>query len=193
MDEVLAYELWEDDGKRKAVSPEYFLRRIYRWYSKTFFTPLHEAFKLDVGFVLQQYYETRYEEMEDVERMEEAEILAETEEETAERLAQEKADKEADDDFLKMVEAEEASKSLRKAVKMGEDLANKVQSMGQLLTSVVVPQAEAAVQEMVQNMVPPPDIKMEVVSDEEIRRIEEENWAMFGGGEPYPGDDGDQS
>jgi hypothetical protein len=49
--------------KPKEVDPEYYLRRIFRWYSKTFATPLHEVEELPLSDVLQHYWEEHYEDM----------------------------------------------------------------------------------------------------------------------------------
>lgn len=43
---------------------EYQIRLITRWYSRTFYTPLTEVFKIPVEEILQAFYESRYEEME---------------------------------------------------------------------------------------------------------------------------------
>lgn len=37
--------------------PEYFTRKIYRYYSENFYTPLAEVYKLPWGFVLNNYLE----------------------------------------------------------------------------------------------------------------------------------------
>lgn len=37
---------------------EYFERKVRRWYSKTFHTPLHEVYGLPWDFILKNYYES---------------------------------------------------------------------------------------------------------------------------------------
>jgi primosomal protein N' len=41
----------------------YSYRRICRWYSKTFHTPLHDVYSLDFEHVLSNYYESTFEEI----------------------------------------------------------------------------------------------------------------------------------
>lgn len=43
--------------------PEYNLRRIFRWYSRTFNTPLHVVADLPLDDILQNYYEVTYEDL----------------------------------------------------------------------------------------------------------------------------------
>jgi hypothetical protein len=47
----------------KGTDPNYVLRRIFRWYSEKFHTPLHRVEDLPVHDVLQNYYEAQYEAM----------------------------------------------------------------------------------------------------------------------------------
>jgi len=68
---------------------EYILRYIFRWYSKTFATPLHLVEELPLEDVLTAYYESKYEEMKEPELDMEKASLLETEEEKASRLRQE--------------------------------------------------------------------------------------------------------
>lgn len=102
--------------------PEYELRAIYRWYSRTFHTPLHQVAELPLDEVLQNYYEARFEELEAIEPDEkdpdqrsflvrERDKLAENDEERAERLRAEAEDEELGDKFLRQVEREEDAKA----------------------------------------------------------------------------------
>jgi vacuolar-type H+-ATPase subunit I/STV1 len=59
---------------------DYTLRHIFRWYSKTFSTPLHVVEALPLEDVLQAYFEEHYEGMNEVEREQEVAHLLETEE-----------------------------------------------------------------------------------------------------------------
>lgn len=49
--------------KPKEPDPEYFLRRVFRAYSKKFFTPLHEVEELPLDDVLQHFWEEHFEEV----------------------------------------------------------------------------------------------------------------------------------
>lgn len=47
----------------KTPDPEFFLRKVFRWYSKTFVTPLDEVEDLPLADVLRHFYEYHFEEM----------------------------------------------------------------------------------------------------------------------------------
>lgn len=70
---------------------DYNLRTIFRWYSKTYCTPLHQVEDLPLEDVLQTYFETRFEEMEDHDRLQLIGKMLITEEELAAMKKQEDA------------------------------------------------------------------------------------------------------
>lgn len=72
---------------------EYFLRYIFRWYSKEFATPLHVVESLPLEDILMHFYECRYEEMEQPHREEEIHRLIKSKE----QLLQEKREEDAED------------------------------------------------------------------------------------------------
>lgn len=84
---------------------EYRLRLLYRWYSKTFATPLHLVPSIPLTDVLVAFWETRYEEMDEPDLEEERKKIIETEEERIARLIQEDADRVEADAFVAQVEA----------------------------------------------------------------------------------------
>lgn len=54
------------DQKRKKPTerdPEYFLRKVFRWYSATYATPLHVVDELPLHDILQNFWENHYESM----------------------------------------------------------------------------------------------------------------------------------
>jgi hypothetical protein len=71
---------------------EYQLRTMFRWYSKTFFTPLHMVPDLPLVDVLTAYFESNFEGMKEEELAEEKLKNSMTPEEWAERLKQEEID-----------------------------------------------------------------------------------------------------
>lgn len=75
---------------------QYPLRRIFRWYSKTFHTPLHEVGDLPMEDVMRAYWEEHFEEM-DEERLETARVdaMKSDEEREAELAAQDLAEAES--------------------------------------------------------------------------------------------------
>lgn len=94
---------------------DYTLRRIHRWYSKTFFTPLEQVYDLPEEEVLLAYFEDNFEELSsNPEREQELESLkfrlTETEEETARRLKNEDSIADDADSFAALVAAEEKAR-----------------------------------------------------------------------------------
>jgi hypothetical protein len=85
--------------------PEYLLRRIFRWYSTTYHTPLHQVEELPIEYVLQHFFEVNIEAMPKAQRKKLALTLAESKEE---KLAREKAESGLSDDaFLRKIKRKE--------------------------------------------------------------------------------------
>lgn len=91
------------------------MRKIMRWYSKNLHTPLDKVYELPLDFVLQAYYEDRFDDMDREEIRRNMIAVTESEEDRKKREKDEElfVDEEqiADDDFLKMIAEEEAAKS----------------------------------------------------------------------------------
>jgi hypothetical protein len=91
------------------------LRRIFRWYSERFHTPLHTVPDLPLDDILLNFFEVQYESMEPQEWHNAAINLLETPDERRQRRMNETK---ADEDFLKkaasMVEKKKVNKQLRK-------------------------------------------------------------------------------
>ena len=90
---------------------EYILRKIFRWYSKTFYTPLHTIPDLPLEDVLQAYYECHYEELNLDQLEEERKLLIITPEEEEETNKQKDANAAESFEFMKEVEEEEKAKA----------------------------------------------------------------------------------
>lgn len=90
-------------------------RRIMRWYSEKYHTPLHDVWDLPIEFVLQAYYEDTYDSMEKEELRRNLVVLTETLEQKKKRLKEEEeyVDPEvaADEEFAKLIEEEEKAKT----------------------------------------------------------------------------------
>lgn len=128
---------------------DYLLRKIYRWYSKTFFTPLHEVEDLPLEDVLTAYFEEAYEMMPEKKRLHLARLLTETSEEKAARVAAEKAKEHAqsDDAFLdKMrLEQEKEAKALAEKKRKDAEINERVQKeLADLEPEAVLPPPKAA-------------------------------------------------
>lgn len=98
-----------DDIKKIALSSvlegddEAFIRHLFRWYSKTFFTPLAEVELLPLEYILLHYFETQYEELDSTDKHNLIIHLLESPQEREARKKQEALNEEL---FLKEVEAE---------------------------------------------------------------------------------------
>lgn len=85
---------------------EYFYRKITRWYSSTYSTPLHQVRKLPYPVVLREYYEAMLEQLpyNDIIDMAKEELLPDFIEERDSDL----------EDFIKAVEEEERLKQQKR-------------------------------------------------------------------------------
>lgn len=82
------------------------LRNLFRWYSKTFHTPLADVEDIPIEFILQHYFETQYEELEEEDRHNLVILLLETREE---REARKILEDNNEENWIKEAEAEAAS------------------------------------------------------------------------------------
>jgi len=119
---------WINDLKALAMQSvlkedlDYLLRDIFRWYSKEFVTPLHVVETLPLEDVLRHYYEVKYAELSEHERLEEIDRLLLTEEALRIRKEQEDADDADAFEYAKAAEKVEKSKAQAK-----EDLKPRVE------------------------------------------------------------------
>jgi hypothetical protein len=93
---------------------DYLLRKIHRWYSKTFSTPLHEALDLPLEDVVRAWFEERFEGLESEQLEELRQEILETPSEREARLRVADAEAAEADEFAKLVEEEEAEKAKTK-------------------------------------------------------------------------------
>jgi hypothetical protein len=91
-----------------AIEPdgEAVLRNLFRWFSKTFHTPLADVEEMPIEYILQHYFESQYEELENEDKHNLIIFLLESKEE---REARKKRESQEEDDFIKEAEAEAAS------------------------------------------------------------------------------------
>lgn len=94
---------------------DYHLRYVFRWYSRTFATPLHVVSGLPLDHVLQHFYECKYEDMDEHEREEERKRLLQSEKERLEEtIAEERRQlddlgkAQEDDEYFRRAEQEAA-------------------------------------------------------------------------------------
>lgn len=96
---------------REEPTHEYTLRRILRWYSKTFSTPLHQVDALPLDQVLTAYYESHYEEMEHEQLQSEISRLLKTPEETKQEQTKQDITEAENYEFEKQMKLEKDSPS----------------------------------------------------------------------------------
>jgi hypothetical protein len=104
---------------RRAPSAAYSIRQIFRWYSKTFHTPLHVVQDIPLYDVVQAYYESHYESMEDEALQEEVHKLILSEEEKFQQALQE----DAEEYSLAQLERELAEEAKQQAPQTIESIA----------------------------------------------------------------------
>lgn len=98
-------------------SADYALRKVFRWYSKEFHTPLHQVDEIPIDDILRHYYEYNFEQLADSSSQGWRDALTEmgsTPEEIAALRAKVEKEAIADEAYLAEVEAEaeaEAKKS----------------------------------------------------------------------------------
>lgn len=167
---------------------EAFLRRICRWYSQTFATPLHIVeTEIPVEDVLMHFYEHKYDHMEDEERDVEMDEILLTPEERKVKAATEAQAKADDDAFLAatIAEAEAAKvknpglKGMDKPLNVERDMPMPlipVMGTNQPLNESALANKPTALTEL------PPDIKMEFVED--LGNLDD--WDLLGPGEVDP-------
>ena len=135
------------------------VRRILRWYSKTFHTPLHEVEDLPSGEVFRAYFEDSIADMHREQLLEQARLLLETPEDRLARLAAEAEGTSADQEFMASWTAKLQADLLKEQAKkrgVGTKIIAKVPEDRKLLK----PEDAQAV---------PPDIKMSFDEDGGLR------------------------
>lgn len=106
---------------------ESIIRRIFRWYSREFSTPLHLVDMLPLDFVLMHWFEDQYEKLEVEEKHNLAIYLLETPDE---RRRRELEEKKADEDFFLAAKLQaENSKSKKILLDKLKELKDKVKNI----------------------------------------------------------------
>lgn len=119
---------------------EYALRKMMRWYSKTFYTPLPQVEEIPLEDIAQAYFEERYAEMDDRQLEQELAELKRTPEETYRQMLKEEADEAEMFQMARMV-AEEARRS-KAAVKQKDGTIAPVQHAPATRLPVRMPEAD---------------------------------------------------
>lgn len=100
---------------RAVVRPdrEYLIRRIIRWYAKTFSTPIGVVEEMPLDRVLLDFYEEKYAEMSEEDRDAEIAELVATEDERYTQMVAKDAEEADLFEFERLMEAEDREKSKR--------------------------------------------------------------------------------
>lgn len=150
------------------------LRHVFRWYSKTFHTPLHIVETLDEDDVLQAFYESWFEDMNEDDREKELAELLETETQRRERLRKLDAERAESFDFARFsAEQEEKARKLSEIDPKKE--APLQDPAFKAATKSLTP--ASALPKVAQDKAPKmePDIEMKFVSSDEFEK-ELEGW-----------------
>jgi len=148
---------------------EYNLRYIFRWYSKTFSTPLHVVPSLDLDHILTAFLEERYEAMTPEEREQEKARLLESAEERWRRELEEDIDDMKEAELIRMSQ-EQNAKNIKNKQANSAPLSDKGAQVVQpeSLGLSTLPETEH------QRVTPeklPPNIKIEFVDDGEMEQL----------------------
>ncbi len=145
---------------KKVEDQEYALRRIFRWYSKTYHTPLHMVDQLPLMDVLTAYWEEEFEGLEapDLEQAVE-EVLVDPEMTRKKQIEEDWVDAEAYEIGVEELEAQNKALKKRKLEEIAAPRKDKAPGMGQLRSpesSLPTPSTKA------------PEIAMQFVSEEDM-------------------------
>jgi hypothetical protein len=126
---------------------EYRTRRILRWYSREFHTPLHVVEDLPLDDVWQAFFEVQFEQMSEKKRLIRAAELTETPEERAARQREAHEADNQDEDFMAAFAKKAAEEAKSKAKKLSAPAEKKTALKAQ--PAMQAPTADAPDIEMV--------------------------------------------
>ena len=152
---------------------EYSLRAVFRWYSKTFATPLHVVEAQPLEDIFRHYLETQYEELGPQEREAEIRRLTESQEDLRQRRLQEDADDAETLEFAAATEAQERAKKKKPESGPGTmaAAASSLEAAGQDLRAAATRLTDAVPEALAAMKTLPPNIKMDFVDDKEFRTL----------------------
>jgi primosomal protein N' len=111
-------------------SSDYEIRKIFRWYSKEFCTPLHMVDELPMYDVIRHYWEYQYESADEDTQLKEADELSKSPEELAKEKARIARRLKEEEDFAKEAEAENQESQIEEKIvlaKEAEKLAKQIE------------------------------------------------------------------
>jgi hypothetical protein len=163
---------------RDGGDPLYTYRKIFRWYSRTFSTPLHQVEELPLEDVLRAWYEETLEDLDEKDLEDKVREAALPAEERLRRARVEDAFAAEEYDALREAEAENAAAERALLAKKVEDVVRPIQQDLRALRMSkkdvdLVPESKVVV---------PPDIKMTFVDDDDDsfeRQLEGDSFGLL--------------
>lgn len=115
---------------------EYYHRRVCRWYSEKFATPLEDVYELPVDDVFLHYFEVYYESLNEPERKIEIEEILKTPEQKAKEEKDKILQEMSNEDFFKKIQQQESQKTkqeslTQEAVQKMEQMVAKMRNLTQ--------------------------------------------------------------
>jgi hypothetical protein len=163
-------DVWFDRNSKAGLDPEYRFRKIFRWYSETFSTPLHLVDTLPLEDVVRAWCENEYEEMTDEELERTVKELAISPAKLREIERDEDIKEALDFDDVGAIRAANANMAPPDTKKLEEAVAPALNALDNLLRQVresgretELPAAKPALSGSL-----PPGIHMKFVSEEEL-------------------------
>jgi len=153
----------------KNRDPEAWQRHVFRWYSQTFHTPLHQVVDLDLEDVLTAYFEHRYEEMDEGEREREIQDLLETPEERTRKARAKDVERAEAFTFAEQAAKDDARRAAKKKladIKVQEEQRFKSGPVPE--TQLPTVKAGTALKDLKEL---PPDIEMKFVSADSFEEM----------------------
>lgn len=141
------------------------LRHIFRWYSRTFHTPLQAVEEIPVDDVLQAFYEQSYEDLSEEERQTELKTLLETPEDKRLRLRAQDEEQAEAFEFARYTAEEERRKEEKKKLSDIQPEGNKAFQVRKI-PEATLPKSQPMDLKGLKEL--PPDIEMKFLSESEF-------------------------
>jgi hypothetical protein len=171
----------------QAPDKDYLIRKVLRWFSKTFHTPIERVEELPLDDVMQAYYEDKYENMSPDELDAERQELITTDEQRYERILAEEANDAEMFEMARMIAAEEAAKKTSKVTDTKPDAKGVITPVRHPVPGLLKQVRKAAEAELPDG--PPPEtlpsgIKMSFIEDSDLEAEIAKFEAMADGKKP---------
>lgn len=178
------YEAIKIAALRVALKPDtdYFIRKVSRWFSTTYHTPISQVYDMPIEEILQAFFEAKYDAMDEEQLKIELESVIETEEQRKERLLAEDFDKVTEYELFQMSENQNKNKGgSRKMSDVGVTKDKAINNKLHELTKTLKNVADTIKKDMETDPATlPPDIEMSFESDESFSKMLDMDSSSFG-------------